>query len=155
MILDDFGQSGVVTLAKSSKSTKRSKRLFQQGSLQEDLDVEAFPIALESEAQVIPGGGQASQAFHAKAEGQCMSLNCRYLYIWYTYKVIISVYLPTPHLFISCLYRVWVYMYIYLSLSLSLSNLHGCAGLVHPSPKTKGNHTVLVDLEEGRLSTLF
>ena len=123
MILDDFGQSGVVTLAKSSKSTKRSKRLFQQGSLQEDLDVEAFPIALESEAQVIPGGGQASQAFQAKAEGQCMNLNYISIYIRYTYKVIISVYLPTPLLFISCLYRVWVYAYIYIYLSLSLISM--------------------------------
>ena len=47
---------------------RSTKRLFQQGSLQEDLDVEAFPIALESEAHVFPAG-EASQAFQATADG--------------------------------------------------------------------------------------
>lgn len=43
-----------VFLVQPTAARSTATRLFEQGGLQEDLDIEAFPTALESEAHMLP-----------------------------------------------------------------------------------------------------
>ena len=101
---------GVVTI-------RSTKRLFQQGSLQEDLDVEAFPIALESEAHVFPASDEAFQAF------QIDIYNHIYIYMRKHMHICPFLYLCPLCIYI---YMIYVYIYIYICVCVHIRLIYVC-----------------------------